>query len=98
MACSKKGLKVMCLKMIIKSCLYPAAFKIIYKNAEIDEMVMECRPKRWDGSICQYGSVLQLELRTVPQADLANRALGCSSTAQFSQMNSSVQREGPYLT
>lgn len=38
----KKGLKVMCLKMIIKSCLHPAVFKTVYKNAETGEMVMEC--------------------------------------------------------
>lgn len=46
-SCSKKGLKAMCLKMIIQSCLHPAVFKTYSKNAETGEMVMECHPKRW---------------------------------------------------
>lgn len=48
----KYGLKVMCFKLIIKSCLHPAVFKAVYKSAEVAEMVMECGPRRWDAVIC----------------------------------------------
>lgn len=91
----KKSLKVMCLKMIIKSCLHPAVFKTVYKNAETGEMVMECPPRRWNWNICQYGSVLWLELHALPYADFANHVLGCSSMVRFHQTDSSVRREAP---
>lgn len=81
----KNGLKVMCLKVVIKSCLHPGVFKTVYRNAEVVEMVMECSPRRWDPVIC-----------CVQFCDWSFVFWQGTVPLQVSQENSSVQRQGPY--
>jgi len=59
MACSKKGLNLICLKMIIESCLHPAVFKTIYKNTEIGDGVspQEVGTKRFVVRFCLAAGV-----------------------------------------